>query len=53
MNWCLTIGLLLNCVLIVVNRFVHKLPNKVQIPLLIAGIVLMIIGLVQLGNFQL
>ena len=49
MNWCLIIGLLLNCALIVVNRFVHKLPDKVQIPLLILGIALLIIGIVQSG----
>lgn len=48
MNWCLIIGILLNCVLIVVNRFIYKLPNKVQFPLLILGILLLIIGLVQL-----
>lgn len=52
MNWCLIIGVLLNSALIVVNRFIHKLPNKVQFPLLILGIVLLIIGLVQLGNLH-
>ena len=50
MNWCLIIGILLNSALIVVNRFIRKLPNKVQIPLLILGIVLLVIGLVQSGN---
>lgn len=48
MNWCLIIGILLNCVLIVGNRFIYKLPNKIQFPLLILGILLLIIGLVQL-----
>ncbi|MBR4295540.1 MAG: hypothetical protein IKT56_01720 [Clostridia bacterium] len=48
MNWCLIIGILLNCVLIVVNRFIYKLPDKIQFPLLILGIVLLIIGLVKL-----
>ena len=50
MNWCLIIGVLLNSALIVVNRFIYKLPDKVQFPLLILGIVLLIIGLVQSGN---
>ena len=49
MNWFLIAGLLLNCALIVINRFVCKLPNKVQLPLLIAGIGLMIVGLVQIS----
>ena len=53
MNWCLIVGILLNSVLIVINRFIYKLPSKVQIPLLILGIVLLIIGLVQSGNFNL
>lgn len=52
MNWCLIIGVLLNIALIVVNRFIYKLPDKVQFPLLILGIVLLIIGLVQSGNLR-
>lgn len=52
MNWCLIIGVLLNSALIVVNRFIYKLPDKVQFPLLILGIVLLIIGLVQSGNLR-
>lgn len=50
MNVCLIIGVLLNSTLIVVNRFVRKLPDRVQFPLLILGIVLLIAGLLQLGN---
>lgn len=50
MNWYLIIGILLNSALIVVNRFIYKLPDKVQFPLLILGIVLLIIGLAQSGN---
>lgn len=46
-NYFLMAGVLLNTVLIIVNRFVRKLPNCIQIPLLLAGIVLMIIGLIQ------
>ena len=52
MNWCLIIGILLNSLLIVVNRFIYKLPDRVQFPLLILGIVLLIIGLIQSGNFR-
>ena len=52
MNWCLIIGIVLNSALIVVNRFVYRLPDKVQFPLLILGIVLLIIGLVQSGNLN-
>lgn len=52
MNWCIIIGILLNSALIVVNRFIYKLPDKVQFPLLILGIVLLIIGLIQSGNLH-
>lgn len=52
MNWCLIIGILLNSALIVVNRFIYKLPDKIQLPLLILGIALLIIGLVQLGTLR-
>ena len=50
MNWFLIIGILLNSALIVVNRFIYKLPNKVQFPLLILGTVLLILGIVQSSN---
>ena len=46
MNYFLVAGILLNSVLIVVNRFVKRLPNCVQIPLLLLGIGLMITGLI-------
>lgn len=52
MNWCLIIGVLLNSALIVINRFIYKLPDKVQFPLLILGILLLVVGLVQSGNFR-
>ena len=45
MNWYLIAGILLNSALIVINRFIYKLPDKVQFPLLILGIVLLVIGL--------
>lgn len=42
-------GILLNTVLIVINRFVVKIPTKIQMPLCILGIVLLIIGLALSG----
>ena len=52
MNWCLIIGILLNSALIVINRFIYKLPDKAKFPLLILGIVLLIIGLARSGNLR-
>lgn len=46
MNNFLVAGILLNTVLIVINRFVYRLPNWLQIPLLLVGIGLMIAGLI-------
>ena len=51
MNWCLIAGILLNSGLLIINRFIYKLPDKVQIPLLILAVVLLVIGIVQSGNF--
>ena len=51
MNWCLIVGILLNSSLIVINRYVCKLPDKVHFPLLILAIALLVIGIVQSGNF--
>ena len=42
MNYFLIAGILLNTVLIVVNRFVKRLTDGVQIPLLLLGIGLII-----------
>lgn len=39
-------GILLNSLLIIINRFVKHLPDWLQIPLLILGIGLMIGGLI-------
>ena len=47
MNSFLSAGILLNAVLIVVNRFVKRLPNSVQIPLLLLGIGLIIAGMIR------
>lgn len=43
-NYLLAAGLLLNSALIVINRFIYRLPDKIQIPLLILGIGLIISG---------
>lgn len=45
MNYFLIAGILLNTVLIVANRFVKRLPDGVQIPLLLLGIGLIIAGM--------
>lgn len=47
MNFFLIAGILLNTTLIVINRFIKRLPNCVQIPLLLLGIGLMIVGLIM------
>ena len=48
MNYMLIAGILLNTVLIVVNRFVYRLPNWIQIPLLLVGIGLILAGMVMM-----
>ena len=48
MNYLLIAGILLNTVLIVVNRFVYRLPNRIQIPLLLVGIGLILAGMVMM-----
>lgn len=47
-NYLLIAGVLLNTALIVINRFVYRLPNGVQIPLLLAGIGLILAGMVMM-----
>lgn len=42
-------GILLNTALIVINRFVVKIPTKIQMPLCILGIALLIVGLALSG----
>lgn len=44
MNYVLIAGILLNTALIVINRFIKRLPDWLQIPLLIAGIGLILTG---------
>lgn len=46
MNHFLIAGILLNSVLIVVNRFIYRLPNRIQIPLLLLGIGLILAGMI-------
>ena len=46
MNYFLIAGILLNSVLSVVNRFIYRLPNRVQIPLLLLGIGLILAGMI-------
>ena len=47
MNYLLIAGILLNSALIVINRFIYRLPSWLQIPLLLTGIALMIAGLIM------
>lgn len=47
MDTLLLLGLLLNGILILVNRFFWKMPDWLHIALLILGIILMILGLIR------
>ena len=47
-KYFLNAGILLNVALIVINRFVRRLPDAVQIPLLILGIGLIFTGFILL-----
>lgn len=47
-NYFLIAGVLLNTVLILINRFVKRLPNWLQIPLLLLGIGLILAGMVMM-----
>ena len=47
-KYLLFAGILLNSAIIVINRFVKRLPNAIQIPLLLVGIGLMIAGMVMI-----
>ncbi len=49
-NYFLMAGVLLNATLIVINRFWVRLPNWIQIPLLLVGIGLMITGMLTMGK---
>lgn len=44
MNYLLLIGILINCVYMLVNRFWKRLPNYVAIPILLLGIGMMLAG---------
>ena len=45
-KYLLIAGILLNSALIVINRFIKKLPDYIQIPLLLAGIGLILTGFI-------
>lgn len=47
-NYLLITGVLLNSALIVINRFVKRLPDWLQFLLLILGLGLIIAGMLQL-----
>ncbi len=47
-NHLLITGVLLNAALIVINRFIYRLPNWLQIPLLLLGIGLIVAGMVMM-----
>lgn len=48
MNYFLIAGILLNSALIVINRFICRLPDWLQIPLLLVGIGLILTGMVMM-----
>lgn len=52
-NMFIVIGVLLNVALVIIDRFVVKIPDKLEIALCVVGVVLILIGLVLLrgGNY--
>lgn len=48
MNYFIIAGILLNTSLIIINRFVKRLPGWLLFPLSLLSIALMIIGLLQM-----
>ena len=48
MNVFMIVGLLINVVFQLVNRFVVKVPSKIAIPVLLIGIACLLIGAIQL-----
>ena len=48
MNVFMIVGLLVNVVFQLVNRFVVKIPSKIAIPVLLIGIACLLIGAIQL-----
>lgn len=47
MNNLLMGGLLGNCILLLINRFIRHIPDFLYIPLMIVCIICMIIGVIQ------
>lgn len=48
MNKLIMIGLIIEVVYIIINRFIVKIPTKIAIPVLMAGIACLVIGFVQM-----
>lgn len=48
MNKFIMIGLIIDVVYIIINRFIVKIPHKIAIPVLVTGIVCLVIGFVQM-----
>ena len=48
MNKLILIGLIIEVVYVILNRFVVKIPSKIAIPILVAGIVCLVVGFVQM-----
>ena len=48
MNKFIVIGLIIDVVHILINRFVVKIPCKIAIPILLIGIGCLVIGFVQM-----
>lgn len=48
MNKLIMIGLIIEVVYVTINRFVVKIPSKIAIPVLLAGIAFLVAGFVQM-----
>ncbi len=48
MNKFIIIGLTIDVVYIIINRFLVKIPTKIALPVLLSGILCMVIGFVQM-----
>lgn len=46
-NYWIPAGIILNSVVIVIDRFFVSMPDLIYFPCMIAGIVLMLVGLVK------
>lgn len=48
MNKFIMIGLIMEVVYFILNRFVVKIPSKIAIPVLVIGMACLIVGFVQM-----